>query len=101
MPKHEISLVKQLFRFLVLLLFKHKRGKGGKYNQSLWLALKSYGQRLFLETEQEYKDMMEQAVHGSTLEFYQETNHLSLRQILDKLSLKFVARTSIFYKLKG
>ena len=39
--------------------------------------------------------MMEQALQGSTLELFQEVQHLSLRQILDKISLRFDARTSI------
>ena len=39
--------------------------------------------------------MMEQALQGSTLELFQEVQHLSLSQILDNFFLRFVARTSI------
>ena len=60
-----------------------------------WLALKAYGESIYLETEEEYKKMLELALNGDSLELFYEVNHLSLRQIIDKFSLRFDARTSI------
>ena len=60
-----------------------------------WLALKAYGQSIYLETEEDYKKMLELALSGDSLELLYEVNHLSLRQIIDKFSLRFDARTSI------